>query len=464
MGERSTGGLAAAAVAAAVTLVWNGHGLGETPRAAAADPRSGVTAVRGAGSCSATACHGGVRPTAGKVLRDEYTVWATRDRHSDAFRVLTEERSRAIAARLSSGRTPADRDPRCLACHAPTVPLPPPASRAFLLSDGVGCESCHGPSDRWIVDHTRRDWPGQGPETEARFGMVETVDLVRRARVCVGCHVGEPARGGLPARDVDHDLIAAGHPRLNFEFSAYLANMTHHWRDDVGRDNSADFGARSWAVGQLVTAKAALDLLIDRTRRAEPAGGALAGAPWPEFTEYACFSCHHDLRDEEWRRPAGDDLRRLGRNRWGTWHFPLIKTLAIADPSPEAQTVVAELAALRVLMAAGHPEPAAVARQAKLVSEPLGRWLDRPSVREFNAARLAALYSQVASLPDRGAVRSWDEATQRYLALVPLSQALRLLGAGPDRTKELTQLRDRLNYRNGYDSPKPFDPSKPPAP
>ena len=34
---------------------------------------------------------------------------------------------------------------------------------------------------------------------------------------------------------------------------------------------------------------------------------------WPEFTEYGCFSCHHDLRDQAWRRgPRADGVAQGG--------------------------------------------------------------------------------------------------------------------------------------------------------
>ena len=33
------------------------------------------------------------------------------------------------------------------------------------------------------------------------------------------------SRRGMPLRDVDHDMLAAGHPRLEFEFAAFMANI-----------------------------------------------------------------------------------------------------------------------------------------------------------------------------------------------------------------------------------------------
>jgi hypothetical protein len=39
----------------------------------------------------------------------------------------------------------------------------------------------------------------------------------------------KPGPDGKPWRDVNHDLIAAGHPRLSFELSAFMATMPPHW-------------------------------------------------------------------------------------------------------------------------------------------------------------------------------------------------------------------------------------------
>jgi len=369
--------------------------------------------------------------------------------------VLTGDRSQKIADNLAKPRIAPETDARCLACHATPVASPDPATLPVLRSDGVGCESCHGPSGGWIAKHIEWDWARRTPQEKAGFGMTPTADLVSRARVCAGCHVGELGRDGLPAKDVNHDLIAAGHPRLNFEFSAYLASMAHHWRDDIGPDAAPGFPARAWAVGQVVTARAALDLLRDRALR--------AGAAWPEFAEFGCFSCHHDLRDDPWRRQPGNVSAPPGLARWGSWHYPLLTALAEAGPKPEGDALNAALADLRRLMDAPRADPAEVARQAGAASELLRRWEDRLSGRDFDAALVNQLYGRVSDLQSRGAVKSWDEATQRYLALVPLAQALRMLGPGPDRTGELTRLRDALGYPEGYDSPKSFNPAATPA-
>jgi predicted CxxxxCH...CXXCH cytochrome family protein len=450
------------ATAAILAVVGNGNGRVAT---CADAPPTAPAAPRGTGSCSAVACHGGAHRAATKVLRDEYTTWILRDRHADAFKVLFMERSRSIATNLSEGRTPAYKDARCLACHATPRPDPSAALREseMLLPDGVGCESCHGPADRWIGEHTHRDWSGRSLADKERFGMVATADLVRRAQVCTGCHVGEPARDGQPAREVDHVLIAAGHPWLRFEFAAFLAAMPHHWRDEGGPDASADFPARAWAVGQLVTAKAALELLVDRANRARPGVARDRPVAWPEYSEFGCFSCHHDLRNDAWKR---DKTAASGRSRWGTWAYSMLEVQAASGTAGEARGVMAGLEAVRRLMNEPRPDPAEVVREAGAASASLGRLLSIVSGRGYDAARVEAMLSTALSLPARGGVASWEQATQRYLALVSLSQALRALAPGradPGRAEDLERLRDYLRYPRGFDSPKAFDPAAAPS-
>src|SRR5262249_36477726 len=175
------------------------------------------------------------------------------------------------------------------------------AGTTWMNADGVGCESCHGPSARWLGPHTTIDWRQESRPVKEGLGLYDTKTLARRAEICAGCHVGDRSRNGLPARDVNHDLIAAGHPRLTFELASYLDNVPAHWDEQdensgpVGPNQRAkDFSIRAWAIGQWASENAALDLTAGRAE--------VPGAPWPELSEYDCFACHHDLRDDPWRR------------------------------------------------------------------------------------------------------------------------------------------------------------------
>ena len=225
-----------------------------------------------------------------------------------------------------------------------------------MNADAVGCESCHGASGRWLGPHTTgEDWRKRPWSEKVELGFQDTKDLVNRTRLCVGCHVGDAGSKDTPAREVDHDLIAAGHPRLYFELSAYLDNMPPHWiekginggaPDSAKRPDrpspAADFPTRAWAVGHLVALEASLKLLEARAARAGaanplPAPLPAGTAPWPEFTEYGCFSCHHDLRDHAWRRAARPEGTLPGSLRWGSWSLPPTGDVVVAIAGPESR-------------------------------------------------------------------------------------------------------------------------------
>ena len=143
----------------------------------------------GVGSCASPACHGGPATPANDRTRGKwnssYTVWVERDKHAQAYSVLYEERSKAIARNLHLDKEPY-REPRCLACHA-TVGEVSNDGRA-IEADGVGCEACHGPARSWLADHYARDWSANDPR------MVHTRDVAVRAGVCV-----EMSRSARPA-------------------------------------------------------------------------------------------------------------------------------------------------------------------------------------------------------------------------------------------------------------------------
>lgn len=450
-----------------VVASWRGHGTdaGVAPeplpgaRTAAAAPLTAWT-VQGAGSCSATACHGSMAPAAraiypSRVLRNEHTTWITQDRHADAYRVLLTRRSQEIASRLAGRAAAAERDARCLACHATAgnSPAPLTAPLAVVQQDGVSCESCHGPAERWLGAHTQLGWSRLSPaEKESRFGMRPTRELHQRAAICVECHVGSPGR------DVNHDLIAAGHPRLTFEFAAFLANMPPHWVEDVG----GNFPARAWAVGQAVTARAAADLLAVRAGAA--VAGAAGGAAWPEFSEYDCFACHHDLADQAWRPSRSAQGGAPGIPAWGTWYYPSVLMLARHGGRGDPRALEERFVSLRAEMGRLDADPGKVAAAAQGVSQALTHWLQRlpEESRSYDAPRLRALIAAARTrAPDTPA--GWDTAAQRYLALQPLRLALKALDpaeTGPASDNELRRLFDALQFPRGYDSPRWYDPAQ----
>jgi hypothetical protein len=453
-----------AAAAAIILVVASRYGTtaGVAPDPVAARSPAPEPVVQGAGSCAAIACHGSIAPVAlafqpaKPVLRNEHTTWITQDLHANAYAVLFARRSREMATRLNHGKLKAHEDARCLACHttAGTGPTQLPAN--VVRADGVSCESCHGAAEHWLGPHTQAWWNRQSPaEKQARYGMRPTRALADRVAICVDCHVGSPGR------DVNHDLIAAGHPRLNFEFAAFLANMPPHWVEDKG----GSFPAQAWAVGQAATARAAADLLARRAREASASGRP---SPWPEFSEYDCFACHHDLADQPWRqaRAGGGAGRAPGTPTWGTWCYPAALTLARQAGGPQRALLEEAFTSVQTEMGRFGSDPAKVSAAAQGLADALGRWLQSlpDDARRLDPPKLKSLIATVRTNEPGGFAPGWDGAAQRYLALQPLQLSLKALepaSADPALDTELQSLFTALKFREGFDSPQGYNPGQP---
>jgi hypothetical protein len=245
----------------------------------------------GVASCGGSTCHS--RPVAsGLVVRqNELITW--QDPHSDAgahsraWRVLTQPRAQAIATRLGIGL--AQSAPACLGCHADPAPAAE-RGRRFQISDGVGCEACHGGSGGWIASHYALGATHAG---NIARGLVALDDPKIRAGRCLDCHVGSAAANQF----VTHQLMAAGHPRLSFELDLFTTLQKHHDvdADYIARHKVADGGVKTWAVGQAMAVDRTLGLYGPKT----------PGGAFPEFVFFECQSCHRTFSpDPKWRPVA----------------------------------------------------------------------------------------------------------------------------------------------------------------
>lgn len=241
--------------------------------------------LQGAASCAASGCHGGPQvavATLDAPRGSEYPLWIENDPHARSWQTLNSPASIEILNRLSILRDGQIVAPEayqnCLACHN--------TARSLLsdgisptLSEGVGCEACHGAAEKWSSEHF------QGPHSVRRayaeLGLVDLQPLVQRAKACALCHVGGPDR------DMNHDIIAAGHPALYFDMAVYHEAYPKHWRDS--NPNSESFRAQLWLAGQLAQADAELELIAARASRSHSI------SVWPEFSNYQCTSCHQRL-------------------------------------------------------------------------------------------------------------------------------------------------------------------------
>ena len=423
-----------------LVLWWQGmplNAIGQeelpAPRRAPDSPQ-----YRGAGSCAAAACHNSHIVNANAA--SEFAIWSSQDRHAKAYEVLFEERSTLIQKHLRS-KAPAHEEQRCLNCHVTPNLDPSFISEArYFKTDGVSCESCHGPAGKWLGVHHLPAWQKLSSDAKKIQGMSDTQSLVGRAQVCVRCHVGE---AGM---DVDHDLIAAGHPRLHFEFTAFHAFMPRHWPDAKDRDPLAssrgrrDFEARAWVVGKMATARAALELLADRA--------ADSKKPWPEFAEHDCAACHQDLQASRKSKERGP--RKLGTMPWGHHVNLTPEILAILGDRDNAAKIKTTLTDLQDAMTkAIKPNRDNVARDAKSAALLLNSLLDQLDHRLPDVLDVNQLLEAVLGKEGRAYA---DQATQIDLGAAALYRAHRDL----KRTLP-AKLYDSLLQRK-MDNPKSYDP------
>ncbi len=307
----------------------------------------------------------------GWCLLNEAATWANRDKHYGSYVVLFNKRSQQMAKILGivdkDGKSQIHRDLRCIACHSgvPLWELDRDQNDKGLITEemvkndtlnrGVSCEGCHGPAGGtdmargWETKHiSKREWRFLDPKVKAEmYGYYDVRSTVSRTRMCLSCHVGNVHEG----RVVTHEMYAAGHPPLpGFELETFSAQEPEHWRNfqnksknirDEFLEKTTDWRKWDWReddlhntrdllIGACLNLSEMLKLTTDLAdpRVSIPVGGdhwsAGANEKWPELAQFACYACHHDLRDQGWRikrQPIGVP----GRPPLQEWPFTLAR-------------------------------------------------------------------------------------------------------------------------------------------
>ncbi|HVW75499.1 MAG TPA: multiheme c-type cytochrome [Rhizomicrobium sp.] len=237
----------------------------------------------GVASCGGSTCHGRLAPTGKDVRQNELITWqdmtSAAGAHSQAWQVLNRTRAQNIANRLGLG--PAQNAQDCLGCHGEPAAL---RGKRFQISDGVGCEACHGGSGAWLVSHYAVD---ATHADNVKAGMTALEDPRTRAGVCLDCHFGS----NRPGQFVTHRMMAAGHPRISFELDLFSALQRHYDFDaDYVKRKPLASGIKFWAVGQAMAVDRALSLYAE--------GSHVKEGAFPEFYFFDCQSCHRRIFDD----------------------------------------------------------------------------------------------------------------------------------------------------------------------
>jgi len=269
-------------LAALVLLGAAGPSFGQT----SGDPPIGVHL--GVATCAGSNCHGATqRPRNSYVPGNEYLIWSQHDKHHIAYQVLLENRAVKMAQAL--GLPDAAHQKYCLDCHADNVPQDQRGVQ-FQLSDGVGCEACHGGASGWLGIHVS----GATHAQNVAAGLYPAEKPIARAEKCLSCHYGDETKFA------DHRLYGAGHPRLAFELDTYTAIQPAHFVVDQGYIERMGriTDLQVWSVGQAIALIKRMDAVLDPKHA--PKG------TWPEFAFFDCQSCHHEYGD--YARPTTTGL------------------------------------------------------------------------------------------------------------------------------------------------------------
>ena len=377
-----------------------------TVHAAAMLPHYAADRSLGVASCSNSLCHGATDYWQGSnVLQNEYLTWHRTDKHARAYAVLLNTRSQAIAKNLGLEK-PAHQADICLDCHAHNVA---PARRGdkFVLSDGISCEACHGPGERWVRSHVEPD------ATHARnrtHGLYPTGNDVERARLCLSCHFGNAQKF------VTHRIMAAGHPRMSFELDTFGEIGPAHWRIDAdwatrkGEWN----GVRAWAVGQAVAAQEQLKILVDPQRGRD--------GLFPELVLFDCHSCHHAMADR--RNTAARLKAGPGWVRLNDANLLMLRHIARRVDPTGAEAFEDQVARMHRAIAGGDDALA----QARATSVVVGKLLERIVAYEFSTEDLRAMLSSLIADGLAGQYADYQGAEQAAMALQSVADMLRRRG------------------------------------
>lgn len=367
-------------------------------------PETGADPHEGVASCATSVCHGKVSPDPeATVWLNEYRVWLRQDYHSRAYRTLQTAQSKAIAEKM--GLPSAHAAKVCLDCHADNVPVEA-RGRRFQISDGVGCEACHGGGGRWLESHAEST---TSHADNLAKGMYPTEQPLARARLCLSCHLGTKDKLAT------HEIMGAGHPRLAFELETFTVNQPAHYEVDAdyGERKPAISSVNMWLAGLTVTGLQSLELLQEEwfTRQ----------TLMPELAFYQCHACHHPMDDLRWQPEGGAKALPPGSVRLNDASIVVLAAV-LEQASPDKARSLES--GMHDLHQASLVSRAAVVEQAKKLHAQLSPLAESLSNATYSDADMRALRRGLLTQAAAGKFRHFTSAEQVFLAVETLCLSL----------------------------------------
>jgi hypothetical protein len=402
---RGRGGWPATAVALAILFAATAG-----PAALAQSASAGGDAHIGVASCAGSTCHGATAPWDNStVLQTEYVIWSQKDLHAKSYTVLLNDASKRIAANL--GLPNAHEASVCLDCHADNVPAAQ-RGRFFQISDGVGCESCHGGAQRWLGQHIAPAAYSRADNIAA--GMYPTEDPVKRAELCLSCHFGDDQRL------VTHRIMGAGHPRMSFELDTFTAIQPAHFvvDKDYAQRKALANGMQTWAIGQAVALARRLDVLLD------PKRGRMG--LFPELVLFDCQACHQPITSPNWQRRPSTGLGP-GRVRFDDSNLLMLRVIAGQIDAGKGRALAEQTTALHKASTVSADAFYAAARTLKATTQDLVALF---AGRSFTKADVAGLANRLLAEARAAEFSDYAGAEQALMGLSAVLNAAERLGMG----------------------------------
>ena len=111
---------------------------------------------------------------------NQFGIWQ-KSKHADAFNVLKTPKA-AEVAKAKGVKGPASEATACLECHTITADAKS-VDKTFDVSDGVQCESCHGPGSAYKSMATMKDHA-----KAVAAGLTDFKDDSTKEKACKTCH------------------------------------------------------------------------------------------------------------------------------------------------------------------------------------------------------------------------------------------------------------------------------------
>jgi hypothetical protein len=414
---------------------------------------------------------------------DEADQWSKRDKHADAYNVLTGARGKRMAKALGYDVTePRGKGKACLVCHAVVIDddKVQKASDAsqFNIKEGVNCVVCHGPHVEWVASHGLALFAGKfrplsRQVKEDEYGMRNLWSPVKRAELCSSCHIGNLEQGKF----ITHDMYAAGHPPLpGFEVATFSNEMPRHWQylrektpavqKELGLRKGEQEETQLLLVGAAVGFRDTMRLLERQAKKATSERTVL------DLANFDCYACHHDLKSPSWRQKRGYK-GTPGRVPMRPWSTELVQ-MAIGESDDEklaGQFPAGMKAVTAAFDARPYGDPAAIEKSAHTMAgwaDQLVKRLGTTHADRADARRLLAaapgFYSRALLYYDSARQVAWsleiffnelngprDGNAKVRKMLGNLDTALKLrLPQGRAKLIE-DELEENLRKLNGYD-------------